>query len=74
MSDYIEDYEVLNVIGTGSFGTCYKVQKKSNGCLYVWKAVGYGGLSEEKKQVHFSTDLLKWHILLLTLCEGNSIV
>jgi NIMA (never in mitosis gene a)-related kinase len=51
MSGHIEDYEVLSVIGTGSFGTCYKVQKKSNGHLYVWKAVGYGGMSEEKKQV-----------------------
>lgn len=51
MSGHIEDYEVLNVIGTGSFGTCYKVQKKSNGLLYVWKAIGYGGMSEEKKQV-----------------------
>jgi NIMA (never in mitosis gene a)-related kinase len=55
MSGHIEDYEVLNVIGTGSFSTCYKVQKKSNGHLYVWKAVGYGGMSEEKKQVYFSS-------------------
>jgi len=55
MSGHIEDYEVLNVIGTGSFSTCYKVKKKSSGNLYVWKAVGYGGMSEEKKQVYFIT-------------------
>jgi NIMA (never in mitosis gene a)-related kinase len=63
MSGHIDDYEVLNVIGTGSFGTCYKVQKKSNGHLYVWKAIGYGGMSEEKKQVCLNTGLLKKHIL-----------
>ncbi|XP_069705761.1 serine/threonine-protein kinase Nek2 [Periplaneta americana] len=51
MSGRVEDYEVLNIIGTGSFGTCYKVQKKSNGQLYVWKAVNYGGMSEDKKQL-----------------------
>jgi len=55
MSGHIEDYEVLNIIGTGSFSTCYKVKKKSSGNLYVWKAVGYGGMSEEKKQVYFIT-------------------
>ncbi|KAJ9575834.1 hypothetical protein L9F63_007292 [Diploptera punctata] len=47
----LEDYEAINIIGTGSFGTCYKVRKKSNGYVYVWKAVGYGGMSEEKKQL-----------------------
>jgi NIMA (never in mitosis gene a)-related kinase len=59
MSGHIEDYEVLNVIGTGSFGTCYKVKNKSSGHLYVWKAIGYGGMSEEKKQVCVSNGLLK---------------
>jgi hypothetical protein len=63
MSGHIEDYEVLNVIGTGSFGTCYKVQNKSNGHLYVWKAIGYGGMSEEKKQVCLNSGLFKKDIL-----------
>ena len=52
-TDKLEEYEALNVIGTGSFGTCYKVKKKSTGCIYVWKAISYRGLSEEKKQVSY---------------------
>ncbi|PSN54558.1 hypothetical protein C0J52_07113 [Blattella germanica] len=51
MTARLEDYEVISVIGTGSFGVCYKVKKKTNGYLYVWKAVSYRGLSEEKKQL-----------------------
>jgi NIMA (never in mitosis gene a)-related kinase len=58
MSGNIEDYEVLNVIGTGTFGTCYKVQNKSSGHVYVWKAISYGGMSEEKKQVYPNIGLL----------------
>lgn len=51
MGSKLEDYEVLNIIGTGSFGTCYKVQKKSDRNVYVWKAIDYGNMSEERKQV-----------------------
>nr|CAD7585700.1 unnamed protein product [Timema genevievae] len=47
----LEDYEVLGVIGTGTFGTCYKVKKKSSGHLYVWKAIKYGSMKEDKKQL-----------------------
>lgn len=73
MSGHVEDYEVLNVIGTGSFGTCYKVRKKSNGRLYVWKAIGYGGMSEEKKQVCLNISLLKKHILYYLILVINVI-
>ena len=51
MVSQLEDYEVLNIIGTGSFGTCYKVRKKSDGNVYVWKAIDYGNMPEERKQV-----------------------
>lgn len=54
MSGQIEDYEVLEVIGTGSFGTCYKVRNKLSGKIYVWKAIDYGKMTEEKKQVRNS--------------------
>lgn len=46
----LSDYEVLSVIGSGSFGTCYKVQRKKDNKVFVWKAVDYGDLSEEKKE------------------------
>lgn len=51
MTGQIEDYEVLQVIGTGSFGSCYKVRNKLSGRIYVWKAIDYGKMNEEKKQV-----------------------
>uniref|UniRef100_A0A1B6FIW2 non-specific serine/threonine protein kinase n=1 Tax=Cuerna arida TaxID=1464854 RepID=A0A1B6FIW2_9HEMI len=51
MTGKIEDYEVLEVIGTGSFGTCYKVRNKLSGRIYVWKAIDYGTMTEEKKQL-----------------------
>lgn len=51
MTGNIEDYEVLEVIGTGSFGTCYKVRNKLSARIFVWKAIDYGSMSEEKKQV-----------------------
>lgn len=47
----IENYEVLSIIGTGSFGTCYRVKNKINREEFVWKAVEYGKMSEEKKQL-----------------------
>ncbi|XP_071438577.1 serine/threonine-protein kinase Nek3 isoform X2 [Hetaerina americana] len=51
MPERIEDYEVLGVIGTGSFGTCYKVRKKNTPFIFVWKAVDYGSMSEERKKL-----------------------
>ncbi|XP_046390274.1 serine/threonine-protein kinase Nek1-like [Ischnura elegans] len=51
MPERIEDYEVLGVIGTGSFGTCYKVRKKNTSHVFVWKAVDYGSMSEERKKL-----------------------
>ncbi|GLV33974.1 Nek2 [Carabus blaptoides fortunei] len=47
----IENYEVTSIIGSGSFGTCYKIRHKSSLEEYVWKAVNYGQMSEEKKQL-----------------------
>lgn len=51
MTGHLEDYEVLDVIGTGSFGTCYKVRNKLNKKVFVWKAIDYGKMTEETKQV-----------------------
>lgn len=51
MDESLEDYKVLEVIGQGSFGTCYKVQRISSGYIYVWKAIKYGQMTEENKEV-----------------------
>ncbi|KAK9499759.1 hypothetical protein O3M35_002735 [Rhynocoris fuscipes] len=51
MSQRLEDYEVLGIIGRGSSGTCYKVRNKYSNDLYAWKAIDYGNLSEENKKL-----------------------
>ena len=51
MNKSIEDYRVLKIIGKGSFGTCYQVQRISSGYIYVWKEINYGQMSEENKEV-----------------------
>ena len=50
----LSDYDVLSVIGSGSFGTCYKVQRKDDRQTFVWKAIDYGNISEEKKEVRYT--------------------
>lgn len=42
---------MLATIGTGSFGTCRKIQRKSDGKVFVWKEIDYGGMSEKEKQL-----------------------
>ncbi|CAH1391750.1 unnamed protein product [Nezara viridula] len=51
MSQKLEDFDVISVVGTGSFGTCYKIRHKISKQFYVWKAIDYGKLSEEKKKL-----------------------
>ncbi|XP_036318955.1 serine/threonine-protein kinase dst1 [Rhagoletis pomonella] len=45
----LQDYEVISVIGNGTFGTCFKVRDKQTGELYAWKGIDYDELSESKK-------------------------
>ncbi|XP_067640366.1 uncharacterized protein Nek2 [Eurosta solidaginis] len=45
----LQDYEVISVIGNGTFGTCFKVRDKHTGELYAWKGIDYDELSESKK-------------------------
>ncbi|KAH8266922.1 hypothetical protein KR026_011012 [Drosophila bipectinata] len=44
----LQDYEVLAVMGNGSFGTCYKVRDKATGELYAWKGMNYDELDDAK--------------------------
>ncbi|EDW82670.1 uncharacterized protein Dwil_GK10114 [Drosophila willistoni] len=47
-SKTLQDYEVLAVMGNGTFGTCYKVRDKITGHLFAWKGMNYDELDEEK--------------------------
>ncbi|ELK24547.1 Serine/threonine-protein kinase Nek2 [Myotis davidii] len=46
-----EDYEVLHTIGTGSYGRCQKIRRKSDGKILVWKELDYGSMTEAEKQM-----------------------
>lgn len=45
------DYDVLSVMGTGTFGTCYKVRNKMTEKIFVWKSIDYSDFDEDKKQL-----------------------
>ncbi|KAL1130798.1 hypothetical protein AAG570_012039 [Ranatra chinensis] len=51
MSPKLEDYDVMGIIGSGSFGTCYKVRNRNTNEYFVWKAIDYGNLTESRKQL-----------------------
>lgn len=64
----ISDYDVTGIIGSGSFGTCYKVKHKTSLREYVWKAVNYDKMTEENKhslvsEVHVLSKLQHPHIV-----------
>ncbi|XP_029902403.1 serine/threonine-protein kinase Nek2 [Myripristis murdjan] len=51
MPSRIEDYEVLYTIGSGSYGKCQKIRRKSDGKVLVWKELDYGTMAESEKQM-----------------------
>uniref|UniRef100_A0A3Q2CD91 Serine/threonine-protein kinase Nek2 n=1 Tax=Cyprinodon variegatus TaxID=28743 RepID=A0A3Q2CD91_CYPVA len=51
MPSRVEDYEVLNTIGSGSYGRCQKIRRKSDGKVLVWKELDYGTMAESEKQM-----------------------
>mmetsp|Transcript_8341 Transcript_8341/g.9032 ORF Transcript_8341/g.9032 Transcript_8341/m.9032 type:complete len:630 (-) Transcript_8341:162-2051(-) len=46
----MENYEIGPKIGKGSFGSVFKVKRKSDGKTLVWKELNYGKMSEKEKQ------------------------
>ena len=46
----IKDYIIKEILGTGAFGTVYKVQKKSNNKIYVIKTIPLTGLTQNQIQ------------------------
>jgi len=47
----LSDYDILEVIGNGSFARCSKVMHKSTKQIYVWKELEYGQMSDKEKQM-----------------------
>ncbi|XP_072512759.1 serine/threonine-protein kinase Nek2 [Salminus brasiliensis] len=51
MPSHTEQYEVLCTIGSGSYGKCQKIKRKSDGKILVWKELDYGTMAEAEKQM-----------------------
>lgn len=51
MPSRVEDYEVLFTIGSGSYGRCQKIRRKSDGKVLVWKQLDYGSMGDSEKQM-----------------------
>ncbi|XP_012667299.1 serine/threonine-protein kinase Nek2 [Otolemur garnettii] len=51
MPSRVEDYEVLHTIGSGSYGRCQKIRRRSDGKMLVWKELDYGSMTEAEKQM-----------------------
>ncbi len=47
----VEDYNVLGLIGSGSFGRVYKIIRKADNKQLVWKEIHYGSMSDKEKQL-----------------------
>jgi NIMA (never in mitosis gene a)-related kinase len=47
----MEHYEVLEPIGSGSFGSVCKIRRKADDKILVWKEINYGNMSEKEKQL-----------------------
>lgn len=47
----VDHYDVLEVIGRGSFGKVCKVRRKHDGMILVWKEMNYGTMSQKEKEL-----------------------
>lgn len=55
-----DSYEVLDTIGTGSFGTVQRIRRKDTGVVLVWKEICFGKMSErEKTQLVAEVNILR---------------
>jgi NIMA (never in mitosis gene a)-related kinase len=56
----LDQYEVLETLGTGSFGTVSKIRRKADSKTLVWKEINFGGMSEkEKSQLVAEVNILR---------------
>eukprot|EP01111_Echinosteliopsis_oligospora_P012094 TRINITY_DN4109_c0_g1_i1.p1 TRINITY_DN4109_c0_g1~~TRINITY_DN4109_c0_g1_i1.p1 ORF type:complete len:359 (-),score=82.41 TRINITY_DN4109_c0_g1_i1:103-1149(-) len=47
----MENYEVMGILGKGSFGSVSKIKRKADGRILVWKEMNYGHMEEKEKQL-----------------------
>lgn len=47
---HLTDFKILETLGRGSFGSVYKVLRKSNKQIYALKQIAIGALSPEEQQ------------------------
>lgn len=50
MSQNLEDYEVLSILGSDIGSSYYKVKNKEDSIIYVWKAISIEKQTEEERQ------------------------
>jgi NIMA (never in mitosis gene a)-related kinase len=56
----MDAYEVIGVVGKGSFGSVTKVRRKADGKFCVWKEISYGRMNErEKSQLVAEVNILR---------------
>ena len=56
----MENYEVLNQIGHGNFGKIYKIKRKSDNKILIWKELDYSHMTEkEKEQIVTEVNILQ---------------
>jgi serine/threonine protein kinase len=56
----LDQYEILETLGTGSFGTVSKIRRKCDNKTLVWKEINFGGMSEkEKSQLVSEVNILR---------------
>ena len=47
----LDQYDLVGVIGKGSFGTVSRIRRKADGRIMVWKELNYGTMREKEKQL-----------------------
>lgn len=50
LGSLFQDYEVMEVLGKGSYGKVYKARRRADGYLCVIKQVGLEGISQKEKE------------------------
>ena len=56
----MENYEVINQIGHGNFGKIYKIKRKSDNKILIWKELDYSHMTEkEKEQIVTEVNILR---------------
>ena len=46
----MENYEIINQIGHGNFGKIYKIMRKSDKKILIWKELDYSEMTEKEKE------------------------